>query len=81
MKKLIYFTSLGCQPCQTFGPIMDQISKVISVEKVTTDYEMNRARLANVRSVPTVILVQNDQELNRFTGVRNYEQVMQFINN
>jgi thioredoxin-like negative regulator of GroEL len=42
---------------------------------------MERARLANVRSVPTVILVENGQEIRRFTGAKNYEQVMQFINN
>jgi len=41
---------------------------------------MDRARSANVMSVPTVILVENGQEVRRFTGARSYEQVMQFIN-
>lgn len=80
MKQIFYFTSLGCVPCQTFSPVMDMVSKVISVEKLTTDYEMDRARSANVGSVPTVILVENGQEVRRFTGARSYEQVMQFIN-
>jgi thioredoxin 1 len=80
MKQLFYFTSLGCVPCQTFGPVMDRISKVIPVEKITTDYEMDRARSANVMSVPTVVLAQNGQELRRFVGVRSFEQVMDFIN-
>jgi thioredoxin-like negative regulator of GroEL len=81
MKQILYFTSLGCLPCQTFSPIMDRVSQQINVEKITTDYEMERARLANVRSVPTVILVENGQELRRFTGAKSYEQVIQFINN
>jgi thioredoxin-like negative regulator of GroEL len=59
---------------------MDRVAKSISVEKITTDYEMERARSANVMSVPTVILVENGQEVRRFTGARSYEQVMQFIN-
>jgi thioredoxin-like negative regulator of GroEL len=42
---------------------------------------MDRARTVNVGSVPTVILVENGQEVRRFTGTRSYEQVMQFINN
>jgi thioredoxin-like negative regulator of GroEL len=50
------------------------------VEKINIDYEMDRARSANVGSVPTVILVENGQEVRRFTGARSYEQVMQFIN-
>jgi thioredoxin-like negative regulator of GroEL len=59
---------------------MDRVAKSISVEKITTDYEMDRARSANVMSVPTVILVENGQEVRRFTGARSYDQVMQFIN-
>lgn len=80
MKQIFYFTSLGCVPCQTFSPVMDRVAKAISVEKITTDYEMDRARSANVMSVPTVVLAENGQELRRFVGVRSYEQVMQFIN-
>ncbi len=80
MKQIFYFTSLGCVPCQTFSPIMDRVSKEIPVEKITTDYEIDRARAANVSSVPTVVLTQNGQEIRRFVGVRSYEQVMQFIN-
>jgi thioredoxin 1 len=80
MKKIFYFTSLGCVPCQTFSPVMDRVAKVMPVEKITTDYEMDRARSANVMSVPTVILVENGQEVRRFTGARSHEQVMQFIN-
>jgi len=80
MRRLYYYTSLGCIPCQTFSPIMDQISALIPVEKITTDYEMNKAQQANVRSVPTVILVENEQEVRRFTGARSYQDVMNFIN-
>ena len=80
MKKIFYFTAPWCEPCQVLGPIMDRVSGQIPVEKVNIDYEMERARSANVGSVPTVILVVNEQEIRRFTGARSYEQVMQFIN-
>jgi thioredoxin-like negative regulator of GroEL len=59
---------------------MDRVSQQINVEKITTDYEMNKAQSSNVRSVPTVILIENEQEVRRFVGTRSYEQVMQFIN-
>ena len=80
MKKIFYFTAPWCQPCQVLGPIMDQVAGQIPVEKINIDYEMVRARSANVMSVPTVILVENGQEVRRFIGARSYEQVMQFIN-
>ncbi len=80
MRQIFYFTAPWCQPCQVLGPIMDRVAGQLPVEKVNIDYEMDRARSANVMSVPTVILVENGQEVRRFTGARSYEQVMQFIN-
>jgi len=80
MKQIFYYSAPWCVPCQTLGPIMDQVSQQIFVEKINVDYETDRARSANVSSVPTVILAENGQEIRRFTGVRSYEQVMQFIN-
>lgn len=80
MKQIFYFTAPWCQPCQTLGPIMDKVSKSINVEKINIDYESDRARHANVMSVPTVVLTQNGQEIRRFVGVRSYEQVIEFIN-
>jgi thioredoxin 1 len=80
MRQIFYFTAPWCQPCQVLGPIMDKVGQQMYIEKINIDYEMDRARSANVGSVPTVILVENGQEVRRFTGMRSYEQVMQFIN-
>ena len=80
MRRLYFYKADWCQPCQTLGPVMDQVGTVVPVVKVNVDYEADSAQRANVRSVPTVILVENDQEVRRFTGARSYEQIMQFIN-
>lgn len=79
MKKLYYYSAAWCVPCQTLSPIMDRISTQIHIEKINIDYEMDRARLANVSSVPTVILVENDQEVRRFVGVKSYQDIINFI--
>jgi thioredoxin 1 len=79
MKQLFYFTAPWCGPCQSFSPIMDKISATIPVDKVNIDYEMDRARAANVMSVPTVVLAENGQEIKRFVGAKSYEQVLEFI--
>ena len=76
----MYFSAPWCVPCQTLGPVMDQVSAVVPVVKVNVDYEADLASRANVRSVPTVILVENEQEVRRFTGARSYQDIMNFIN-
>jgi thioredoxin 1 len=80
MKKLYYYSANWCQPCQTLSPIMDQIASQIPITKINIDYEAELATRANVRSVPTVILVENEQEVRRFVGAKSYQDVIDFIN-
>jgi thioredoxin-like negative regulator of GroEL len=80
-KELFYYTANWCNPCQTLGPIMDEIRRQIPVHKQNVDY-IDPAILtaANVKSVPTVVLVENGQELRRFTGVKSYNQIIDWLN-
>jgi len=80
-KELLYYHAAWCQPCQTLGPIMDDVAKQIPVRKQNIDY-IDPAILtaANVRNVPTVILVENGQELRRFTGVKSFNQIIDWLN-
>ena len=81
MKQLFYFSAEWCVPCQTLGPIMDQVSTQIQVQKFNIDYEADLITKYGVRNIPTVILVENGQEVRRFTGARSYNDILNFINN
>jgi thioredoxin 1 len=81
MKQLFYFSAAWCQPCQTLGPIMDQVSSQISVQKINVDYEADVITKFGVKNIPTVILVENGQEVRRFTGVKSYNDIINFVNN
>lgn len=80
-KELYYYTANWCQPCQTLGPTMDEVAKQIPVRKQNVDY-VDPAILteAKVRNVPTVILVENGQEVKRFTGVKSFNQIIDWLN-
>ncbi len=60
---------------------MDEIARQIPVRKQNIDY-IDPAILteAKVRNVPTVILVENGQEVRRFTGVKSYNQIIDWLN-
>ena len=79
MKQLFYFSAEWCVPCQTLGPIMDQVSQKIPVQKINIDYEADITSKYGVKSIPTVVLVENGQEVRRFTGARSFQQVLDFI--
>jgi thioredoxin 1 len=81
MKQLFYFSAEWCVPCQTLGPIMDQVSTKIQVQKFNIDYEADLITKYGVRNIPTVVLVENGQEVRRFTGVKSYNDIIRFVNN
>lgn len=80
MKQLWYFTADWCAPCKALGPTMNRVAEQISVNKINIDYEADVVQKYGVRNIPTVVLVENGQEVRRFTGNRSYNDVMNFIN-
>ena len=80
-QQLFYYSAPWCKPCETLGPIMDQINKQISVRKINIDYaDPAVITEAQVRNIPTVVLVENGKEVRRFTGVKSYNQIIDFLN-
>jgi thioredoxin-like negative regulator of GroEL len=60
---------------------MDGLSKQgIPVKKLNVDYTPDATTKFGIKSIPTVILVENDQEKARFTGARSAQQVIEFFN-
>lgn len=77
--KYLYFSASWCGPCRTLGPIMNQVSQQIPVQKVDVDSEFELASQYNVRNVPTVVLLDNGQEVKRFVGVQPKETYLNVV--
>jgi thioredoxin-like negative regulator of GroEL len=81
MKELYYYTANWCNPCQTLGPIMEEVARQVPVRKQNIDYiDPSILTETKVRSVPTVILVENGQEVRRFTGLKSFNQIIDWLN-
>jgi thioredoxin-like negative regulator of GroEL len=80
MKQIWYFTADWCAPCKALGPTMNRVAEQVQVNKINIDYEADVVQKYGVRNIPTVILVENGQEVRRFSGNRSYNDVMSFIN-
>jgi thioredoxin 1 len=82
-KTIWYFSAPWCQPCKAFGPTMDRVDKMVPVKKVNIDYEPDAPGKYGVTSIPTIILVENEQPVKRHTGVMSYNDVLRWadINN
>jgi len=69
MKKLIYFTAPWCGPCRQLGPIMQELSSQVVIQKVDVDTNPDLAQQYGVRNVPTVILTSGGVEVTRKVGL------------
>ena len=82
MKQLIFFSANWCSACQAMKPTVEQISKQMDIplNKIDTDYDVSYTTDYGVRSVPTLILLENNQEIKRTVGAQSENQIKSFIN-
>lgn len=80
MNKVYYFTASWCSPCKTFGPIVEQSG--IPFQKVDIDNDTELAAKFGVRSVPTLVRVNDLGQAvgTRIVGVHSVEDVKNWYN-
>ena len=80
-QQLYYYSAPWCKPCETLGPVMDQINKQIPVRKINIEYaDPAVIESAQIRNIPTVVLIENGQEVRIFTGIKSFNQIIDFLN-
>ena len=78
--KLVYISATWCGPCKMFAPIMAKVAELgIPVEKMDADKDQSSVMKYGVRSIPTVLKVDSSgNEVGRFVGVKNLEEIKSF---
>lgn len=79
--KVLKFHATWCGPCQGLGMVIDGIDNLpMIVESVDIDDNMQMAQKYGVRSVPTMVIVNDDgSEVKRKTGSMNENQLLEFL--
>ena len=70
MKHYLYFSAPWCGPCRMLGPVMQKVNNTIPVQKINVDEQSEIAIQYNVRNIPTVVLLENGQEVKRLVGAK-----------
>lgn len=79
------FSASWCGPCRTLKPIFEDVrngygSNIVKFEEYDVDESSDVASKYNIRSVPTVIVEKNGQEVGRFAGVQSKIAYVNLIN-
>jgi thioredoxin 1 len=67
-----------CGPCKTQDPILEELAEAyeeITFEKVDVDEKQDVANEYSVRSLPTVVVENEDGVVQRFVGVTQRDRI------
>lgn len=78
-KKLLHFYADWCGPCKMLEPTLKEIEEEIEIEHINVDDNQEIAEKYGVMSIPTLILVKNEDEIARNVGACDLQFLRDFI--
>jgi thioredoxin 1 len=80
MKKVLRFTASWCQPCKTMKNMLEEIDSKVPFEIIDVDVSPDIAMDFGIRSVPTLVMMDEMIEMKRLTGIKTKEQLTEWLN-
>lgn len=84
MIKILKFESDSCPQCKALSATLERITKEYKTDMKSIDIEEDNnqdlIRKYNIRSIPTLIFLNEDQEYNRLVGNQPYATINKIIN-
>jgi thioredoxin 1 len=78
--KVLKFSADWCRPCKKLAETLDQMVLPYVVESIDIDSDTKKAMDYNVRSVPTMVLVDDEgAEVSRLVGPRTKADIGEWL--
>lgn len=80
MKKILKFSATWCGPCKMLAKNLESVSTDIQIVDIDIDKNGPLAQQYGVRGVPTMVMLDEDEEVKRFVGVRSLKELENWLN-
>ena len=84
MIKILKFESDSCPQCKALSATLERITKEYKADinsiNIEEDNNQDLIRKYNIRSIPTLIFLNEDKEYNRLIGNQSYAIINKIIN-
>lgn len=78
--KLLKFSATWCGPCKMQAQKLKEHPIDVEVEEINVDSDNELISKFNIRSIPTMILIDNEgNSLHRWTGITEPEEINRLI--
>lgn len=80
MKEVLKFSASWCGPCKMLAMTINELEdSSLSIKNIDIDEQLDLATKYNIRSVPTMVILEDDVEVKRKTGSMNLQQLKEFL--
>jgi thioredoxin 1 len=80
MKKVVRFTASWCGPCKMLAKTLEEVNTNLPIEVVDIDVHPEIAAEFGIRSVPTLVIVEDNIPSKRIVGNKTKQELEAFIN-
>lgn len=83
MLTILDYWARWCGPCKVMKPIMEEIAQEckgkVVIEEIDVDKHQERAVQYGVQSIPTLVFLKGEKEVDRLVGVQSKESIIKLI--
>ena len=79
MKRIIRFTASWCGPCKSMAMNLEAANLGLPIEVVDIDTHSDVAQEYGIRSVPTLVMLDENTEVKRIIGSKTVNQLQEWV--
>lgn len=79
MKRVLRFTASWCGPCKSLAMNLENANINLPIEVIDIDVHSEIAQEYGIRSVPTLVMLDENTEIKRLIGTKTVNQLQEWV--